>query len=74
MTHAARSPCAVVVDGHVVVGTVGSAFLQREREPVEAHDGTGVPGDDPGAVRAVRIPLRVGGALKHNDAKLTSFT
>ena len=67
------SPCAVVVDGNMVVGTIVFAFLQGEREPVESHDGARVPGDDPGAVRTVRIPLRIGGALNHKIAELTSM-
>ena len=64
------SPCAVVVDGNVVVGTLGFALLEGEREPVESHDCARVPGDDPGAIRTVRIALRIGGTLKRNDCRI----
>ena len=51
----------------MVVGALVAALLQRERVPVEAHDAPRLARDDPRAVGAVRVPLRVGRALRSHS-------
>ena len=51
----------------MVVGALEAALLQRERVPVEAHDAPRLAGDDPRAIRAVRVTLRIGRALRYDS-------